>query len=250
MIPAIKSEFRKLFTVRTTYVLSGLALALTLFVTGYPLGYRAPQADLLNPGHLTEIITGTLTSVPLIFASIVAILLVTNEYRYNTILYTLSSSNNRAKILFAKLTATSVYALGMTVLLVAASVGAFLAGVHLKGTHWAPQHIDYASLAWRTLFYGWSSVVSSLVIALIIRSQVGAIVAVFVIPTTEVLIGGLLKTKAVYLPFTGASNSILVKSSNISHGVLSYGRAAIVFGIYLLIGWIVAWFLFFRRDAN
>jgi hypothetical protein len=28
------------------------------------------------------------------------------------------------------------------------------------------------------------------------------------------------------------------------------GKAALVFSIYLVIGWIIAWYLFLRRDAN
>jgi ABC-2 type transport system permease protein len=249
MMATVKSEFRKLLSVRTTYVLGVLGLLLTIFFAGYVQGFKLKGSDLANPDHISSTITDTLTSVPMIFASIVAILLVTHEYRYNTILYTLASSRSRLKVLFSKLIVISVYAAAVTAVLAVLAPLVSLAGIHLNGGHLAPQHIDYTSLTWRVLFYGWSSVVSALIIALIVRSQVGAIVTLFVIPTAEIIFTPLLQAKAVYLPFTGASNAILVHAKT-SNGSLSYGNAALVFGAYLLIGWIIACVLFLKRDAN
>lgn len=83
--------------------------------------------------------------------------------------------------------------------------------------------------------------------ATLIRNQIGAVVAtLFVIPSLEQIATLLLKNNAVYLPFT-SSNEVLVSPEK---GSLSYGHAALVFSAYLLIGWIVAWILFLRRDAN
>jgi len=249
MMNAIRSEFRKLFTVRTTYVLSLLGLALSCFVSFWIEGYKLTGVDLTNPNHCASVITDALTSIPLILASIVAILLMAHEYRYNTILYTLSSSNSRTKVLLSKLVAVSTYALAMTVIIAALSLAASALGVHLKGSHLVTQHIHYASLVWRALFYGWSTVVSALVIATIVRSQVGAIVTMFAIPTVELILSALFKHNSVYLPFTGASNAILQRGDP-SHGTLSYAHAALVFGLYVLVGWVVGWILFVKRDAN
>jgi hypothetical protein len=52
----------------------------------------------------------------------------------------------------------------------------------------------------------------------------------------------------VYLPVISL-NAVLVHPSS-NQGSITYGHAAMVFMVYLVIGWIVAWALFVRRDAN
>ncbi|HVV66961.1 MAG TPA: ABC transporter permease [Candidatus Saccharimonadales bacterium] len=249
MLPTIKAELRKLYSVRSTYVITGVGLLLTIFVTGYIQGFNLKGADLLNPNHYALVITGALSSVPLILGSIVALLLITHEYRYNTILYTLTNSRSRGKVLAAKIVTVTIYALLLTVVVAVLAPLASYIGISLKGSHLVAQTIPYASLLWRSLYYGWTSLLAALAIGVLIRSQVGAIVTLFVIPTVELMFTSLLKTKAVYLPFTGTSNAILTHPAA-SQGTMSYGRAAIIFGLYLLVAWIVAWILFLRRDAN
>jgi len=249
MLAAVKSEFRKLLSVRSTYVITTIGLLLTIFVTGYVMGFKLKGADLHDPNHYTSVITGALTSIPIILGSIVALLLITHEYRYNTILYTLTNSKSRSRVLAAKIITISVYALLLTLVVAVLAPLASYVGISLKGSHLAAQTIPFASLLWRSLYYGWTSLLAALAIGVLVRSQVGAIVTLFVIPTVELMFTSLLKTKAVYLPFTGASNAILTHPPA-SQGTMSYDRAAIIFGIYLLIAWVVAWLLFLRRDAN
>lgn len=249
MLGAIKSELRKLYSTRSMYVITGASLLIAIFFGGYAQGYNLKGADLHDPNHYTTLITGALTNIPLILGSIVALLLITQEYRYNTILYTLTNSSGRSKVLAAKIVTITIYALLLTVVLAALTPLASRVGISLNGGHLAAQTIPYASLAWRCLYYGWTSLMAALVIGVIVRSQVGAIVALFVLPTVELMLTSLLKSKAIYLPFTGASNAILMHPPA-SQGVMSYGRAAIVFGLYLVIAWAIAWVLFLRRDAS
>ena len=249
MLAAIKSELRKLYSVRSTYVITAAALLLTIFFAGYIQGFNLKGADLRDPNHYATIVTSALTNIPIILGSIVALLLITHEYRYNTILYTLTNSARRSKVLAAKIVTITIYALLLTAVVAVLAPIASYVGIQLHGTHLAAQTIPYASLLWRCLYYGWTSLLAALAIGVLVRSQVGAIVTLFVIPTVELMFTSLLKSKAVYLPFTGASNAILVHPAA-SQGTMSYGRAALVFGLYLLIAWIVAWALFLRRDAN
>jgi len=52
------------------------------------------------------------------------------------------------------------------------------------------------SLLWRSVFFTWGYAMAGLLIALLIRSQVGAIASLFLIPSTvETLLGLLLKKK-------------------------------------------------------
>jgi hypothetical protein len=120
-----------------------------------------------------------------------------------------------------------------------------LAGVHLAGNSLVTQHIAYADVLWRALFYGWAYAAVALLIAALLRNQVASVVVLFMIPSTvESILTLLIKDKSQYLPFR-VLGSVIEKG-----GSLSYGHAAMLFVLYLAIGWVVACFLFLKRDAN
>lgn len=246
MIPTLKAEVRKLLTVRSTYVLTAVALAFVVFYAGYIEGWHLAGADLRNTGLFTSDVVGALTSLPMVFGAIVAILLMTHEYRYNTIMYTLTASNSRSKVLLSKLLVISGFALLLTAMVGALSPAMSYVGVHLHGHVLVAQNVDYHSLIWRALFNGWAYVTAALLLAVLIRNQIGAIVSLFAVPIAEQVLGLMLKDNAVYLPFS-ALNATLSKPL---HGNISYQRAALVFAIYLAVGWVVAWVLFLKRDAT
>jgi len=251
MLTNLKAEFRKLLTVRSTYFITGLVALLVILIAFFLEGWRLNAANLHDPTQLASDVTGGLMVT--VFGAIVAILLVTHEYRYTTIMYTLTSSNRRSKVLLAKFVVVSLYALFLTVLVgVLSPLMAYL-GVHAHGHMLAPQTLHYSSLAWRSLFYGWGYAMAGFLLALLTRNQVASIVSLFLIPTLiEQLLGALLlKHNSIYMPFT-ALNQVLNGPS--SEGPLSStfssARAAGVYCIYLAVGGIVAWVLFLKRDAN
>ncbi|HSX36429.1 MAG TPA: ABC transporter permease [Patescibacteria group bacterium] len=246
MFPALKAEFRKLLTVRTTYGYVAASLLFVLFFAGFIEGYHLKGVELLNPQLLSQDVVGALTSLPMVFGAVIAILLVTHEYRHNTIMYTLTTSNSRTKVLAAKFITITVFALLLTTAIAVLGPLASILGVHLHGNTLAPQIINYHSLVWRALLSGWTYVMMALVLAVIIRNQIGAIVSLFIIPTIEQVLGLLVKDNMVYLPFS-AQNAIL---GTPFRGNITHAHAALVAGGYLLVAWIVAWILFVRRDAN
>ena len=248
MIAALKAEFRKLLTVRSTYILVGVAILFILFYAGYIEGYHLAGKDLLNPHLYNDDIVGALTSLPMIFGAIVAILLMTHEYRYNTIMHTLTASNSRSKVLAAKFIVITVFALAMTAVIGALSPLVSALGIHLHGSTLVPQELHLSSIVWRSLFNGWAYIMTALLLAALIRNQIGAIVSLFAIPTLEQVLSLLLKHDSVYLPFI-ALNAVL-SNPEPRIGTITYGRAAGVVTIYLVVGWIIAWVLFLRRDAN
>jgi len=249
MRQALKAEFRKLLSVRSTYIVTAFSLGLVVLFAFYIEGFRLTASDYAKPDMLSTAVSGAVTTIA-IFGAIVAILLMTHEYRYNTIMYTLTSSNSRSKVLLAKIITISVYAIVLTALVSVLSPALTYLGVHAAGHTPGHQVIHYSNLAWRSLFYGWGEAMMGLIIATIARSQVGSIAAIFLIPgAIEQLLALLLKTNAVYLPFTALSQ-VLGDSPPIRGGYLAPSRAALVFGSYLLGGWIIAWILFLRRDAT
>lgn len=254
MMTSLKSELRKLFTVRATYALSGFVFAMVIFFAFYIEGFRVTPEALADPGRLASETISAITVVAGLFA-FVGLLLMTHEYRYNTIMYTLTASKSRTRTLLAKIIVVSFYALLMSVIVGVASPVLTYFGVQLKGHEFVHQVIPVGDLLWRTLFYGWGYSMIALILATIIRSQVGAIVTVFLAPITlEPLLSLLLKSNTVYLPFSALSQVIASSNPDQQNGFnvghLSPSKGALVFGIYLIIGWIVAWILFLKRDAN
>lgn len=248
MLAAIKAEFRKLLSVRSTYFLVGLAALFTIFYAGYIQGFRLNGKDLLNPGLLSSDVSGALSSLPMLLGAIVVILLMTHEYRYNTIMYTLTNSNSRSKVLIAKLAVVAVFGLLLTAFIGILSPVASIVGIHLHGNVLAPQTLDLGSLIARALFSGWSYITAALLLAVLVRNQIAAIVLLFAIPMVEQILVLLLKKNSVYMPFM-AQNAIL-SDPQTQQGTITHLHAAMVFGGYLVVGWIVAWVLFLKRDAN
>lgn len=250
MKSALRAEFRKLLTVRSTYFVTGLVIAFVIFIAFYVVGWRSSPSDLHNTMNLANDVTNALGVT--VFGAIVAILLMTHEYRYNTIMYTLTSSNSRNKVLLAKFITVSVYALFLaTVIAILSPLMGYL-GIHAHGYKLVHQTLDIGNLAWRSLFYGWGYAMAGLLLALLTRNQVASLVALFVIPDlAEQLLSILLKHNTVYLPFSSLNQVISNRpdrpeiSSN-----LSPAKAAGVFCIYLAVGWFVSWLLFNKRDAN
>lgn len=241
MIPAVKGELRKIFTVRSTYVLLLFMLAVEVFFAFYATGYKAMPSDANNPLKLASEVTDAISFLAL-FASIVGLLLVTHEYRYNTILHTITLSKSRSKILLAKVVVISVFMIVISVVL--GFLSPALAALGMKAHHLqlVPQTFDFWDLLWRTAFTAWGYGMLGLLLAAIIRVQVGAIVAFLLIPSLgEQLLSLLLKDNAMYLPFRSLSTVI--------SGQMSHEKAALVVTIYIVVSYIVAWLLFLKRDA-
>lgn len=248
MIASLRSEFRKLLTVRSTYFILAIMLAIEIFFAFWATGYDADAQTLANPGYLGEQVIQAISALGL-FITLVGLLLVTHEYRYNTITYTLTAARSRTNVLLSKTIVVSVFAVVASVVFGLLSPLLTALGVHMAGHALVPQTYEVWDILWRTLFFGWGFAMFGLILAVIIRNQIGAIAAILLIPTTiESLIGLLLKNNVVYLPFS--SLSAVVMQVTTSPNVISHVKAALVAAIYIVGGWAIAWILFLKRDAN
>jgi ABC-2 type transport system permease protein len=249
MIAYFKSELRKLYTVRSTYVILLFSFVLMLIFAFWIEGIKAgnPGKAVTDSHKLASIFLDAITNLAF-WGGIVGILSVTHEYRYNTIMYTLTSSRSRSQTLLAKVAAISLFALFFAVFVSVFAVALMYIGLAIKGVSLSHQVLS-PDIIWRVLFVSWGYSMLGALLAVIIRHQVGAIAAFFVMPVfLEQLLGLLLKDNRIYLPFNALSQVTQPQGMEL-HKVLSHGRAALVFGIYLAIAWIVAWYLFLRRDA-
>ena len=243
MLSTIKAEFRKLLTVRSTYFISLIALLLIGFVGFWVFGYKhvdGVTADtiLLDFLYTAIKILGT-------FTALIVILLVGHEYRYNTIMYTLTSSRSRSNVFLAKLTAGLVLALIVTAITLVVGTLLMYAGFSAAHLHLAPQTVNLAEFSLHSLVIVVGGTVFAYIIAILLRSLVGAIAFFFIVPSTgEQLLSLLLKGNDKYLPYTA-----LGKFGSVT-GQVDVAFGLRVVGLYALIGGFIAWWLFLRRDAN
>jgi ABC-2 type transport system permease protein len=169
MMASIKAEFRKLWTVRSTYVLFLVAFLLVMIFAFYAEGIKAAPASVHDTGKLASEITNAIMTVSLIGA-LAGVMLMTHEYRYNTIMYTLTASNSRLKTLVAKVLAVTAFSVIFTLTFALLSPLMTWIGLSIKGMHLDPQHIDLFSVAWRALFVGWAFQMVGLVSAVLLRN--------------------------------------------------------------------------------
>jgi len=246
MLGTLRSEIRKLLTVRSTYLLVGSAIIIVLFYAGFVTGYRINPAQLHDPTFLSQQVRGAVGFVTL-FAGIAGLLLLAHEYRHNTIIYTLTLAKNRSSVLLAKIIVVSVFMMLFGLFIMVLSPLATVVGAHLHGLHLVPQTLDYGNLLWRCLFYVWGYGMFALILTALIRNQIGAIVTLLVMPTlAENILSLLLKGNTKYLPFTSLESVV----NDRAVGNATPGHSARVALLYIVVGWAVAWYLFLKRDAN
>jgi ABC-type transport system involved in multi-copper enzyme maturation permease subunit len=261
MITAVKAEFRKLFTVRSTYVISLLFLALGAFLAFYGYGVQSsnglannPAARLFVQGSLNMI-----ANVLALAAALIGLLLLAHEYRYNTIIYTLTATNSRSKVLAAKIIAILAYVFVYSVISTAILLAMVFAGVAVSGHAMPTQDINYLTFFAKSVFFCEAFAMAGLLFITLIRNQIGAIAALLILPNTiEGLLSLLLKSKAAYLPFTALQQVVqaaMLPGQAPAHPdpnaiTISPAKGAVIFLCWLVLGWIVAWILFLRRDAN
>lgn len=250
MAPTIKAEFRKLFTIRSTYILIGLSLALVALLCFYFEGYRGntgSPASKLAPTALQEIVSNG-AGLAAVFTTIIAILFMAHEYRYNTIMYTLTTNARRSRVLLAKLFTIILFSVGCGLLAVAVALGSYMLGLSLRDATLPTQNFDVLTHVGRVAFYYMGYALIGLLIATVARSVVVAIATLLIFPiTVEPLLGLVLKENTKYLPFTALDSTV---GAAITERTLTPGSAIVVTCGYLVVGLVITWVLFVRRDAS
>lgn len=248
MIAALKSEFRKLLSIRSTYVIALISLLLVALFAGFGDGFRANPGSLRSSGLLMSESANAIVFVGLILA-FAGLLLLGHEYRYNTIMYTLTINNRRLKVLLAKLVVITGFAILTSLAVAFFSPLCTIVGTHLHGYHIVPQHFDYWSVIWHCVFVGWGYAMYAFILIAILRNQVGSIVTFLLIPLIgENILGHIFKGSSKYFPFT--SLQAVAQQHSDRGATFSVGHSAEVALCYIVGGLIISAVLFVRRDAN
>ncbi len=250
MTTTLKSEYLKLLTVRSTYITMLLAFLLIALFSFYFEGFRGvtgSPASTLQTTAIREIIVNSAGLVAA-FITIVTILLMAHEYRYNTINYSLTLVASRTKFLLSKSIVAVTFGVVFGFLGVFFALVCYFVGLSLRDATLPAQQINYLEFVGKGALYFAVYALIGLILATIIRSLVGAIVFFFIVPVTvEPLLGAVLKNNTGYLPFTMFDSII---RTGVIKSELTASKIAIFAVIYIIIGWIIAWLLFMRRDAN
>lgn len=249
----IRAEFKKLLTVRSTYILT-LVVWLVIFGVSFFIGFHDSPSDLASPLLMQDSIFGSLHFAGLI-ASIVSILLLAHEYRYNTINFSLTLNPKRSGVLGAKFVVLTAYSIVLSMVAVAVVIGGLNAGAAAHSHIIGPQVYNVVGasgsqalgILLQSAFYVWASAIAGLIITAILRNLVASIAFIFIFPSLENLVTLISKTVVKYLPFSDLG--AVLKISHEEAG-FSAGKSMIIFLIYIAVFGLISWWLFLKRDAN
>lgn len=260
MSDALRFEWVRLRTVRSTYWLLALALLLNALIA-LAIGL-ASRADQSGPFELDGLLlTGATQFVPLpfaaVFAGILGVLAMGHEYRHGTIRPTLTALPSRSVLVAAKVTLVAAIGALLAVASIALNwlVGLLARGEppSFTGPGTAPAlggYVIFVAL-WGVLGVG---------ATLLVRNVIGVIVALLVLPLiVEPLLSALSNVPALdwlkpivrYLPFEAGSRMVATVDLSDFIGGEQLGRVAsgLVFAGLVALVLIPAWVLFDRRDA-
>lgn len=248
MLATLKSEFRKLLSIRSTYILTSLVFVGTALIAYFLLGREQEAFAATNPNMLYDSVY-TVIGLFATFSAIIGILHITHEYRYSTINYTLTASRSRLRVILAKTTVLTTYAL--VVGAIVAFLGYFLAKAGLASVDatLVSQQTDWWAAAWQLGAYTIGYTLVGLLLGLLLRSVVGAIVVFFLFPVVEQMLSLLLKENTKFLPFN-ALEAVAATTQFRSAEMLTHTAALGVFALYFVGISIIATILFVRRDAS
>jgi ABC-2 type transport system permease protein len=209
MIIAVRTELRKLRTTRMTWGLVGLAGVLTLLVTivesakegGTTGSISIPP--LSSVAGLRDILTNT--GFAILVAAILGTIVASGEFRHKTATDTYLDEPNRTRVLAAKLVAGAVGGATCGFLAATLATGVALASVAARGYRVALPAGTIAGYAAGAVLAAALMAAVGVGIGSLVRSQIGAIIAVFAWGLgIEQIVGGLSRSVAAYLPVTAA----------------------------------------------
>lgn len=259
MTDALRYEWVRLRTLRSTYWLAGLSLAAAALIGLTPLGLHKGPLDINDYGN---IVTGGGMFVASIFLGLVGIFAMGHEYRYGTIRPTLGAVPRRSVLMAAKLLVVMVFVAVMVVLCLAVEylVAWIILGDRLTTLGFLPGPIGRVYLG----LFGYIVVYAliGLALASLSRSMPAAIVILLLFPLlVENLLRGLLGIHALHsirwiakiLPFSAGQQAFAfqrVDSGNAGFNeVPGPWTGALTYVLFFSLLMAIAWVLFEKRDA-
>ena len=266
---ATRSEFTKQFSTSIWWILA-IVLVLYIAMTAGGLAFvLAGVADGLLPGSdgipaftdSATVIYGFSTSLGYVFALLLGTLLVTSEFRHQTLTPTFLAVPRRGTALIAKLIVAAVLGTFYGILALAAAVGP---GAGIFAAFGQPTGLDNPDMWWMFARIVLALVLWTLLgvgVGALVRNQVAAVVGViaftqFLEPVVRLAAGFIdgASDIAKYLP--GAASDALVGTGYldfVASGTstsMEWWLGAIVLGAYALVFVILGYLTSWRRDIS
>lgn len=238
----LRAECLKIITVPSTIYLLVFSLLSIVLFAGYAQGYQANYFELINPNLLNSQINQASIFLSN-FAFLIVFFLVSHEYRYNTQPYSLLAANKRTKVFLTKIISIVIFIFIFTLIISIVSPCVNFLGINLHNLKLVHQTFSFFSYFGQALVYNLAFVLFGVILVMIIRKQVTSLILVFVASFINSIAALQLHANQKYLPLTALNNIISVKPS----ALLGSSSLYIVLG-YLLIGLLISWILFVKRD--
>ncbi len=260
MRDALRYEWMRIRTLRSTYWLTGLAIVVTAAIAF--IIALVTRNDPTTPVIISNVLLGGgefATFIP-IFMAIMGVLAVGHEYRYGTIQPTLTAVPQRSRLLSAKIIVVAVVALAV--------VAVSLAINTIIGTIFWGEFPDLGMEPLNEVIPGYFVMVLlwailGIALAQLFRGVPSAIVVLLVTPLiVESLITGLATIPALdwlvpvvkFLPFTAGSRLIATGPMDMGPGAPDFGLfdrwpSGGVFAVFTAIILAIGWYRFQTRDA-
>ncbi|GGO99675.1 ABC transporter permease subunit [Actinomyces gaoshouyii] len=251
---ALRSEWLKLRTLRSTWIASAITMSITvLFGAGITIAFGISSNSDLPANAADNIAAGT--PFGQIAVAVLAALMITGEYASGQIRSTLTATPHRSQVFAAKSLVTAIFAflLGAVSVLLAWAISAPFIGDHAVSLTDA----EYAGYIWGAGLGFAAIALMGLALGFIFRSTAGAIslavVLLFVI-TIPFSILSLRFEWAMNLAETLPGNAVLALTDPFARahswsGFLNHWQAALVSCAWFIIPTIIAYTVFSRRDA-
>jgi ABC-2 type transport system permease protein len=244
MSALLRAELVKLATTRTGYGLLAGAVAVVGLATFSTISSMARQ-DLSGPLHTQPFFILASINIGL-FAVLLGIRSVTDEFRHETIVTTVLATRSRAATLAAKSVVAVVAAVALAVITLAAMVAVALLVGSAKGGQLAVAGSDVSAMAGLVAGGAFWALIGVSVGALV-RHQVAAIVgALLWVLVVENLGAGLLGDAGRYLP--GQAAHALAQATE-AGSLLAVPVAVVALGAYAAVLWASAATMLARRDV-
>jgi len=204
----LAAETRKLRTVKTTWVVTGVGWLLV--VTGALVGYLVPAMNLTFDGSARQV-AGAIDAIGnnSIIVMIVGVLAITTEFRHGTIGRTLQLVPSRSRVLAAKLAASVVYSVAFVASSLAL-IAAILFGLSAANSAPLTGGAAVNTALWNAFAGMALMAVFGVAIGALIRSQVLAVTLSLIWAFVgEQLIFGFFPRVGQWLPFQ-ALNSVFI----------------------------------------
>lgn len=250
MTGLLTAEIRKLRTVRTTWILTAIGLGLVVLTTATQL-FSAVAAPLDDADRAAAAIAEVGNNSLIVL--VVALLVMTTEFRHRTTGRTLLVSPSRARVLTAKLAVGALYAVAFFAAALAIVAGLVVLRAVRAGTPVAVSG-GAGQLIWQGMLGLVLVGILGVAVGALVRSQVVAITGSLIwLTIVENLAAGLRPDIARWLPFQ-ALNAVFLPPERVlmgrdAVGPLAPGMALTVFLGYVVVATVAAGVLMTKRDV-